>query len=81
MRNQRKKIRIGCIGWFEFKPETELAIPFKRSKKIDFAFSREGSLEVCLESFQRNNMIEMTRKKIAAVYFLPKTPPSMAIVI
>ena len=64
----------------KFRPETELAIPFKRSKKTNLAFSKERCFEFCLKPFWMDHKTEMARKKKATASFLPETSPSITIV-
>ena len=78
--NHTKKLRLGCADWMKFRPETELAITLKRSKKTNLAFSNERCFGLCLESFRIDHKTGMARKKKAAASFLPETSPSTAIV-
>ena len=55
---------------------TEMAIPFRLSMKIPVALSKEGFLELCLESLRRNHKAEMKCKKIVVAHFLPWTSPA-----
>ena len=57
-----------------------VTMPFKRFKKISLALSKEGSMLLCLESFERDHKIKMAWKKIIAAHVLRRTSPYLAIV-
>lgn len=50
-----------------------MAIPFKRSRRITLALSKDGFFELCFESFCRDHKAKMAWKKMAAAQFLPWT--------